>query len=117
MVLVNYTCFVPLILAPWGMVVMGQYWVWPTPSQWFPVIIVGNPWRSLRLSDLGAISCQIEGVTAFIAQIMLNRGLQIEKAAKASTMNYLQIVFAFLFQLTFLNQVRNYWPSLLFVIF
>eukprot|EP01119_Soliformovum_irregulare_P003999 TRINITY_DN15015_c0_g1_i1.p1 TRINITY_DN15015_c0_g1~~TRINITY_DN15015_c0_g1_i1.p1 ORF type:complete len:291 (-),score=60.04 TRINITY_DN15015_c0_g1_i1:25-897(-) len=49
------------------------------------------------------------GVTAFLGQVALNRGLQLEKAARATTMNYLQIVFAFILQVTLLKQPINVW--------
>ncbi len=44
------------------------------------------------------------GVAGWLGQGMLNRGLQLERAGTAASMNYVQIVFAFLFQIFFLKQ-------------
>ena len=40
---------------------------------------------------------------------MLNRGFQLEKAAKASAVNYLQIVWSFVWEITLLNEPLNLW--------
>jgi len=49
------------------------------------------------------------GVTATAGQILLNKGLQLEKAAKATAINYLQIVFAFIWEASFLHVVPSIW--------
>jgi len=41
--------------------------------------------------------------TALFGQALLNRGLQLEKAGKAASMNYLQIIFSLIFEITLLH--------------
>ncbi|KAF2075961.1 hypothetical protein CYY_002717 [Polysphondylium violaceum] len=43
------------------------------------------------------------GVIAVVAQGAVNRGIQLEKAAKAAAMNYLQIIFTFIWEISFLG--------------
>eukprot|EP01112_Ceratiomyxa_fruticulosa_P000481 TRINITY_DN1043_c0_g3_i1.p1 TRINITY_DN1043_c0_g3~~TRINITY_DN1043_c0_g3_i1.p1 ORF type:complete len:362 (+),score=36.50 TRINITY_DN1043_c0_g3_i1:275-1360(+) len=50
--------------------------------------------------------------SAFFGQGLLNRGLQLEKAGRASAMNYLQIVFSLLSEVLFLNTVPE-WTSVI----
>ncbi len=38
------------------------------------------------------LSYPIRGVSATIGQVLLNRGLQLETAAKATAINYLQVI-------------------------
>ncbi|EFA82203.1 hypothetical protein PPL_04626 [Heterostelium album PN500] len=64
--------------------ILFQKFVWPSGHEW------------LLLSTLGVI--------ALIAQSLVNRGIQLEKAAKAASMNYTQIIFTFLWELIFLNE-------------
>jgi len=49
-------------------------WVWPTALEW-PVLVV-------------------MGVSTQLAQVCMTRGLQRERAARATAVGYLQVVFA-----------------------
>ncbi|KAN0008851.1 hypothetical protein ACTFIU_009517 [Dictyostelium citrinum] len=52
------------------------------------------------------------GVFGTVAQGAVNRGIQLEKAAKAAAMNYLQIIFTFIWEITFLHESID-WVTLL----
>ena len=59
--------------------------VWPTPLEWL-ILIVGV------------------GVTAQVGQLLLTQGLHEERAGRAMSMSYLQIVFAALWGLFFFDE-------------
>ena len=72
MVVVFYFPLIATPLAiPWA---MGD-WLWPTPWEW--VLLVGV------------------GVATQIAQVFMTKGLHLERAGRATTVTYLQVVFAF----------------------
>lgn len=52
------------------------------------------------------------GIASFLGQICLSRGLQLEKATKATAMNYLQIVFAFIWEMAIFHSGFQYWSFL-----
>ncbi len=60
-------------------------WVWPTPLEWLMLII--------------GVS-----VTAQLGQIWLTKGLYLERAGRAMTMSYLQIVFAAVWGMLFFSE-------------
>eukprot|EP01132_Coremiostelium_polycephalum_P007717 gene7717-9491_t len=66
-----------------------QEFVWPDWKGWLIISIIG--------------------VIATIAQTAANRGIQLEKAAKAAAMNYLQIIFTFLWEIIFLKERIDLW--------
>jgi drug/metabolite transporter (DMT)-like permease len=88
MVLVFYFSVVCCIFSPIASYFTEEFHS-PSKSQWLPMIGLG--------------------VVASLGQVCLNRGLQLEKAAKASAMNYLQIVFAFIMEITIFRQDVNPW--------
>lgn len=47
------------------------------------------------------------GILGFVGQIFMSKGFQIENAGPAATMRNLDIVLAFIFQTTILNQPIN----------
>ena len=49
---------------------------------------------------------------AYAGQIFLSRALQLEKAGKISTLNYTQVVFAFLLEWSVLGTSPNFWSIL-----
>lgn len=51
------------------------------------------------------------GVTAWLGQICLNRGLQLERAGAAASVNYVSVVFAFIFQVIFLHKPVSLWTA------
>lgn len=104
MVLVFYFSAISIIGAPVGALLFEEIVV-PSKEDWLP------------LFGLGFI--------AAIGQVMTNRGLQLEKAARyvsyfialnsfsrASSMNYIQIVFAFTWDSVFLHHVPSYFSVL-----
>jgi len=81
-VLVFYFSLVACIITLPGSFIL-QSFVWPDWATW--------GWLTLL------------GVVAVVAQGAVNRGIQLEKAAKAAAMNYLQIIFTFIWELSFLG--------------
>lgn len=62
-------------------------WLWPTPVEW---------------AGLAAV-----GVTTQIAQVYMTRGLQLERAGRATAVGYLQIVFAGIWGALFFAEVPD----------
>lgn len=81
----NYFAIVGIFTSPFFMLAFGEPWVVPDRvSEWFLMIPLA------LLSVFG--------------QILMNIGLQRESAGKATVMNYIQVVFANLFQITLLHE-------------
>lgn len=55
-----------------------------------------------------AISC-INWDIWFGGQVFLTKAIQIEKAGLVALMKTLEVVFAFIFQITFFNKVPSWW--------
>lgn len=49
------------------------------------------------------------GVTTFLGQIFLTKGLQLEKAGVASAMSYLDVVYIFTWDTVLLHETINHW--------
>jgi drug/metabolite transporter (DMT)-like permease len=81
--------YFPLVTLPLVLPLVVPQWVWPTPLEWLALVGVG--------------------VTTQIAQVNLTRGLTLEKAGKAMTAGYLQIVFAAVWGALFFSE----WPDAL----
>jgi drug/metabolite transporter (DMT)-like permease len=64
----------PLVATPLSVPLVLPVWKWPTPLEWLALVGVG--------------------VATQVAQLFMTRGLQHEKAARATAVSYLQIVFA-----------------------
>ena len=64
-----------LVAAPASMVIGLPGALWPTTAEW------------LLLAGIG--------ITAYASQVMMTRGLHLEKAGRATAVTYLQIAFAF----------------------
>ncbi len=78
LVIVFYFPLVALPLSiPWALV----DWVWPTPVGWLLLVAIG--------------------LTTQIGQVFLTMGLMLERAGRATSMGYIQVVFAMIWQ-TFL---------------
>eukprot|EP00899_Mesostigma_viride_P015257 jgi/Mesvir1/23732/Mv18673-RA.1 len=88
LVIVFAFAFLSLPCSVVGMLML-QHFVMPTP-----------------LDILGLIGV---GVTAFCAQVFLTRGLQLEKAGRATSIQYVKVLGTYLLGVTFLHEV----PSLL----
>jgi drug/metabolite transporter (DMT)-like permease len=77
----------PLVATPVALPLTLPVWLWPTPLEW--VLLVGV------------------GVVTQVAQVLMTRGLQLERAARASAVSYLQIVFAGVWGLLVLDEVPD----------
>ena len=66
--------------------------VWPTPGQWAALVGVG--------------------VAAHAGQVFLTKGLHLEAAGRATSVGYLQIVFAFVWGALFFGAVPDAWTAL-----
>jgi drug/metabolite transporter (DMT)-like permease len=64
-------------------------WVWPTPAEW--AVLIGI------------------GVTTQVGQVYFTRGLQLEPAGRATTVGYLQIVFAATWGILLLGERPDGW--------
>lgn len=82
----------PLVALPLALPVVWTQLVWPTAKQWALLLGVG--------------------VSTHIAQVWMTRGLQLERAGKATAVGYLQIVLAGFWGLLFLGE----WPDGWFVL-
>lgn len=60
-------------------------------------------------SPLEAAGLLMVGLTAFSAQVFLTRGLQLENAAKATSLQYLKVICTYLLGVAFLGET----PSLI----
>lgn len=64
-------------------------WVWPSAETWLVLLGVG--------------------VTTQIAQVYLTKGLHLEAAGRATSVGYLQIVFAFIWGMLFFGDIPTLW--------
>lgn len=75
LVIVFYFPLVALPLSiPWAVV----DWVWPTPTGWLLLVAIG--------------------LTTQIGQVFLTKGLMVERAGRATSLGYVQVVFAMIWQ-------------------
>lgn len=84
--------YFPLVSIPACIPVLAPVAVWPTPMEWLMLLGIG--------------------VLTQIAQIFLTRGLHKEPAGRATSVSYLQILFAALWGLIFFAEI----PDLLSVL-
>ena len=68
------TLYLPLVTVPVTIPMAIAGWVWPTPREWAVLVAMS--------------------VATQLAQVQLTRGLQRERAARATAVGYLQLVFA-----------------------
>jgi len=78
MVSVNYFAFVGMVLSPIFSYAQGEGCTMPAGVAWLQLILLA--------------------VLSIIGQALQNIGLALESAGKATAMNYVQVVFAYLFQ-------------------
>ena len=79
--------YFPLIATPASIPLMIPDALWPTPEEWLMLLGIG--------------------VFTQIAQVYLTKGLHIEKAGRALSMSYVQIVFAALWGFLFFSEIPN----------
>ena len=84
MVFVNYFAAAGIVLGPILSLATGETWSWHTGRDW-PLLV-------------------LLAIFSIVGQALMNLGLTLETAAKATAMNYSQVVFAFIFQTTLLHE-------------
>ena len=84
--------YLPLVSVPACIPIMAPVAVWPTASEWLLLIGIG--------------------VLTQIAQVFLTNGLHKEQAGRATSVSYLQILFAALWGMSFFGEI----PDLLSVV-
>lgn len=80
----NYFAVAGIIISPIFCVLFGETWLNPVGAEW-PMLFL-----------LAGLS--------IVGQALMNIGLALESAGKATAMNYVQVVFAYLFQVGLLNE-------------
>ncbi len=81
--------YFPLVTVPASLPFALRGWVWPTLWEWLVLLGVG--------------------ITTQIGQVYLTRGLQLEPAGRATSVAYLQIVFAGLWGVLFFSERPGVW--------
>ena len=81
--------YFPLIATPLSLPWMLTAFVWPRPIDW------------LLLAAVGAATQ--------VGQVFLTMGLSLEMASRATTINYLQVAFAMLWQLAVFGELPTLW--------
>jgi len=81
--------YFPLIATPLALPWMLTAFVWPRPIDW------------LLLAAVGAATQ--------VGQVFLTMGLSLEMASRATTINYLQVAFAMLWQLAVFGELPTLW--------
>lgn len=81
--------YLPLLTVPMALPFALMDWTWPRGWEW------------LALLGIGA--------TTQLAQVNMTRGLQLESSARATTVGYLQIVFATVWGAVLLSEVPDLW--------
>ncbi len=79
--------YFPLVATPASVPVMIPDALWPTPLEWLLLLGIG--------------------VVTQIAQVYLTKGLHTEKAGRAMSMSYIQIVFAAIWGFLFFSEVPD----------
>eukprot|EP01133_Synstelium_polycarpum_P016156 gene16156-19226_t len=67
-----------------------------------PMSFIFQSFVAPNLKEWGLLTAL--GIVALLAQVSINRGMQLEKAGKAASMNYTQIIFTFIWELLFLHE-------------
>lgn len=84
--------YFPLIATPAALPYAWSSLRWPTPLEWALLIGVG--------------------VFTQLAQIAMTRGLALERASRATSITYLQIVFAYIWGIFVFGEVPSWWSAL-----
>ena len=79
--------YFPLVATPASVPLMIPDALWPTPLEWLMLLGIG--------------------IFTQIAQVYLTKGLHTEKAGRALSMSYIQIVFAALWGFLFFSEIPN----------
>lgn len=81
--------YLPLMTLPISLPFAASTWVRPTVVEWLLLVAIG--------------------VTTQVAQTFMTRGLQLERTARATTVGYLQIVFAVAWGALILGERPTFW--------
>ena len=81
--------YLPLVTVPVTLPLVGTTALWPTAWEWLVLLAVG--------------------VTTQIAQVYMTRGLQLERAGRATAVGYLQVVFAAAWGALFFSEYPDAW--------
>jgi drug/metabolite transporter (DMT)-like permease len=84
--------YLPLVTLVATIPIAARSLIWPTPMEW--LVLVGV------------------GVTTQIAQVFMTRGLQMERAGRATAVGYLQVVFAAGWGALFFAELPDRWSLL-----
>ncbi|CAN5865338.1 DMT family transporter [soil metagenome] len=84
--------YLPLVTLVATVPIAAPSLIWPTPREW--LVLVGV------------------GVTTQIAQVYMTRGLQMERAGRATAVGYLQVVFAAAWGALFFAEFPDRWSLL-----
>jgi drug/metabolite transporter (DMT)-like permease len=77
--------YFPLVATPGSIPVMAQHALWPTPTEWLLLLTIG--------------------IVTQVAQVFLTKGLHAERAGRAMSVSYVQILFAALWGLVVFGNV------------
>ncbi|HEX2207152.1 MAG TPA: DMT family transporter, partial [Longimicrobium sp.] len=84
--------YLPLLTVPLTIpLLVGAGARWPTPLEWLVLLAVG--------------------ATTQVAQVYMTRGLQMERAGRATAVGYLQVVFAAAWGALFFGEVPDAWSA------
>lgn len=81
--------YFPLVTVPATLPLVGTRALWPTPTEWLVLLGVG--------------------ITTQIAQVYMTRGLQAERAGRATAVGYIQILFAGAWGAIFFGEYPDAW--------
>ncbi len=81
--------YLPLVSTPGSLPFALMDFVWPSPTLWLILLAIG--------------------IFTQLGQIFLTRGLRLEPAGRATSVTYLQMVFAFLWGILFLGEYPDLW--------
>jgi len=80
--------YFPLVAVPLTIPAVWDVFLWPTPLEWLVLLGVG--------------------VTTQIAQVYMTRGLNLETAGKATSVGYIQVVFAAILGASFFGEIPDF---------
>ena len=83
--------YLPLVSVPLALPAVLPVWVWPTPLEWAGLLAVG--------------------ATTQVAQVYMTKGLQLERAGRATAVGYLQVVFAAAWGLLLFGERLTAWTA------
>ena len=77
--------YFPLVATPFALPWAASHFVWPSPSEWLLLLGVG--------------------ATTQLGQVFMTLGLAVERAGRATSIGYLQVCFAMIWQLVLFHEL------------